>query len=57
MTPLVEVEDLEVHFPVRKGVVLRRQIGAVRAVAYASARRLAIRSLSCARTCGCGRVT
>jgi peptide/nickel transport system ATP-binding protein/oligopeptide transport system ATP-binding protein len=30
--PLVEVCDLEVHFPIRKGVVFQKQVGAVRAV-------------------------
>ncbi|MSX01550.1 MAG: dipeptide ABC transporter ATP-binding protein [Actinobacteria bacterium] len=30
--PLVEVRDLEMHFPLTRGVVLQRQYGAVRAV-------------------------
>jgi oligopeptide/dipeptide ABC transporter ATP-binding protein len=30
--PLLEVDDLEVHFPVTRGVVFRRTIGTVRAV-------------------------
>jgi oligopeptide/dipeptide ABC transporter ATP-binding protein len=30
--PLVEVRDLKVHFPITKGVVLRRRLGEVRAV-------------------------
>ncbi len=31
-TPLVEVRDLEVHFPIRKGIIFQKQVGAVRAV-------------------------
>jgi len=31
MTPHLQVENFKVHYPVRKGV-LRRQVGAVRAV-------------------------
>jgi len=30
--PLVEIEDLEVHFPIKSGLVIDRQVGAVRAV-------------------------
>lgn len=30
--PLVQVRDLAVHYPIRKGVLLQRQVGAVRAV-------------------------
>lgn len=30
--PLVQVEDLRVHFPITRGLLLRRQVGAVRAV-------------------------
>ncbi|MCW2544000.1 MAG: hypothetical protein JWM40_1552, partial [Frankiales bacterium] len=29
---LLEVRGLKVHFPIRKGVLLERQVGAVRAV-------------------------
>jgi oligopeptide/dipeptide ABC transporter ATP-binding protein len=32
MTPLVEVKDLVKHFPIRRGVVFQRQVGAVKAV-------------------------
>jgi oligopeptide/dipeptide ABC transporter ATP-binding protein len=32
VTPLIEVRDLVKHFPIRKGVVFQRQVGAVRAV-------------------------
>jgi peptide/nickel transport system ATP-binding protein len=31
-TPLLEVQDLRVHFPIHKGIVLHRQVGAVKAV-------------------------
>jgi oligopeptide transport system ATP-binding protein len=30
--PLLEIEDLAVHFPITKGIVLRREVGTVRAV-------------------------
>ncbi len=32
MTPLIEVKDLVKHFPIKKGLVFQRQIGAVKAV-------------------------
>ena len=32
MTPLIEVRDLVKHFPIRKGIVIQRQVGAVQAV-------------------------
>src|ERR1700744_2022597 len=32
MTNLVEVRDLVKHFPIKRGVILQRQIGAVKAV-------------------------
>ncbi len=32
MTPLVSVRGLKVHFPIRDGIILSRQVGAVRAV-------------------------
>ncbi len=32
MTPLVEVEDLQVHFPIKRGVLLNRTVGYVYAV-------------------------
>src|SRR5215211_5896548 len=31
-TPLIEVRDLVKHFPLKQGIVLQRQVGAVRAV-------------------------
>ena len=30
--PLIEVRDLEKHFPLKQGIILQRQVGAVRAV-------------------------
>jgi oligopeptide transport system ATP-binding protein len=57
MTPLVEVEDLEVHFPVRKGVVLRRQIGAVRAVDGVSFTISRGETLGLVGESGCGKST
>jgi peptide/nickel transport system ATP-binding protein len=32
MSALVKVEGLKVHFPIREGLFLQRQVGAVRAV-------------------------
>ncbi|MGI8713682.1 MAG: ATP-binding cassette domain-containing protein, partial [Solirubrobacteraceae bacterium] len=32
MTPLVEVRDLVKHFPIKQGLIIQRQIGAVKAV-------------------------
>jgi len=32
VTPLIEVRDLVKHFPIRKGIVFQRQVGAVQAV-------------------------
>ncbi len=32
MSALLEVRDLVKHFPIKKGVILQRQVGAVRAV-------------------------
>lgn len=31
-TPLVEVKDLQLHFPVKRGVFIQRQVAAVKAV-------------------------
>jgi oligopeptide/dipeptide ABC transporter ATP-binding protein len=31
-SPLIEVRDLEKHFPLKQGIILQRQVGAVRAV-------------------------
>src|SRR4029450_3907258 len=31
-TKLIEVRDLEKHFPLRQGIILQKQVGAVRAV-------------------------
>jgi oligopeptide/dipeptide ABC transporter ATP-binding protein len=32
MTPLIEVRDLTKHFPIKKGLIIQRQVGAVKAV-------------------------
>ena len=32
MTPLVEVRDLVKHFPIKRGIIVQHQIGAVKAV-------------------------
>ncbi|MBR0564842.1 ABC transporter ATP-binding protein [Azoarcus sp. L1K30] len=55
-TPLIEVRDLAVHFPVRKGV-LRRVVGQVRAVDGVSLRLGAGRTLALVGESGCGKTT
>ncbi|WP_149615841.1 ATP-binding cassette domain-containing protein, partial [Pukyongiella litopenaei] len=32
MQPLVQVSNLKMHFPVRRGIVVKRQVGSVKAV-------------------------
>ena len=55
-TPLLSVEDLKVHFPVRGGV-LRRQVGAVRAVDGVSFSIARGETLGLVGESGCGKST
>lgn len=55
-SPLLEVEDLAVHFAVRKGL-LRRTVGHVRAVDGVSLALVAGRTLALVGESGCGKTT
>ncbi|MCX7165193.1 MAG: ABC transporter ATP-binding protein [Rhodocyclales bacterium] len=54
--PLLEVTDLQVHFPIRRGV-LQRAVGAVRAVDGMSLRLMPGRTLALVGESGCGKTT
>ncbi len=54
--PVLEVRDLAVHFPVRKGL-LRRTVGEVRAVDGVSLRLTPGRTLALVGESGCGKTT
>jgi len=55
--PLVEVRDLVKHFPIRRGVVFQRQIGAVRAVDGISLDVMRGETLGLVGESGCGKST
>ena len=38
-TPVIELRDVTKHFPIKRGVIFQRQIGAVKAVDDVSLRR------------------
>ncbi|MFM7205932.1 MAG: ABC transporter ATP-binding protein [Planctomycetaceae bacterium] len=54
--PLVQVEDLQTHFPIRRGL-LRRQVGAVRAVDGVTFAIPRGRTLGLVGESGCGKTT
>jgi peptide/nickel transport system ATP-binding protein len=54
--PLLEVKDLQVHFPIRRGI-LQRAVGAVRAVDGMSLQLMPGRTLALVGESGCGKTT
>ncbi|NJD35726.1 MAG: ABC transporter ATP-binding protein [Betaproteobacteria bacterium] len=54
--PLLEVSDLQVHFPIRRGI-LQRVVGAVRAVDGMSLQLMPGRTLALVGESGCGKTT
>ena len=57
MTPLVEAQHLTKHFPVRSGLLLRRQTGAVQAVDDVNLQILPGETLGLVGESGCGKST
>jgi oligopeptide transport system ATP-binding protein len=55
--PLLELIDLKVHFPVQRGVVLKRQVGTVKAVDGISLKVEAGSTLGLVGESGCGKST
>ncbi|TRZ94865.1 MAG: ABC transporter ATP-binding protein [Rhodocyclaceae bacterium] len=54
--PLLAVKDLQVHFPIRRGI-LQRAVGAVRAVDGVSLQLMPGRTLALVGEAGCGKTT
>jgi oligopeptide transport system ATP-binding protein len=57
MTPLLEIENLQTHFPVTRGVVFSRTVGTVRAVEGVSLSLSAGQTLGLVGESGCGKST
>jgi peptide/nickel transport system ATP-binding protein/oligopeptide transport system ATP-binding protein len=56
-TPLIEVRDLVKHFPIKRGILIQRQIGAVKAVDGVSFDVLEGETLGLVGETGCGKST
>jgi len=56
-TPLIEVRNLTKHFPITRGIVFQRQIGAVKAVDDVSFEVLSGETLGIVGETGCGKST
>jgi oligopeptide/dipeptide ABC transporter ATP-binding protein len=56
-TPLIEVRDLVKHFPLKQGIILQRQVGAVRAVDGISFDVFEGETLGLVGESGCGKST
>jgi oligopeptide/dipeptide ABC transporter ATP-binding protein len=56
-TPLIEVRDLVMHFPLTKGIIFRKQIGAVQAVDGVSFDVIEGETLGIVGESGCGKST
>jgi peptide/nickel transport system ATP-binding protein len=54
---LIEVRDLEMHFPLKKGIILQKQVGAVRAVDGISFDVIEGETLGLVGESGCGKST
>ena len=57
MNPLIRVRDLNVHFPVSRGVLFKRTTGVVRAVDRISFEIMRGETLSLVGESGCGKAT
>ena len=56
-TKLIEVTDLQMHFPLRQGIILQKQVGAVRAVDGISFDVFEGETLGVVGETGCGKST
>ena len=56
-TKLIEVTDLQMHFPLRQGIILQKQVGAVRAVDGISFDVFEGETLGLVGESGCGKTT
>src|SRR5690242_3171855 len=56
-TPLLDVQQLKVHYPIRKGFMVERQVGAVRAVDGVDLSIPQGRTLGLVGESGCGKST